>query len=79
VAAVAFGDPATRILGALAWLVLAGCYVPTLLFYRRNALAALLLPLAATGFLMMTWFSPAGTLAGTRSVWKGRHYPRRVH
>lgn len=76
VLAAAFGDPATRILGALAWLVLAACYAPTLRFYRRNPFAALALPLTATCFLVMTWYSAARALAGTRSVWKGRHYPR---
>ncbi|HET7929920.1 MAG TPA: glycosyltransferase [Rhodanobacteraceae bacterium] len=79
VLAVVIGTPAAKTLGALAWLALAGCYLPTLLFYRRNPLAAIALPLAATFFLVMTWYSAARALTGTRSVWKDRRYPRGAH
>ncbi|MBS0382468.1 MAG: glycosyltransferase [Proteobacteria bacterium] len=71
------GTPA-RVLGMLAFLLMLACYLPTLMYYRRNPLAALLLPLAATFFLMATWYSAWRALAGTRSVWKGRHYPRKA-
>ncbi len=77
VLAIAFGTrPAARALGLVAFLALLACYLPTLLYYRRNPLAALLLPLAATFFLVATWYSAWRALAGTRSVWKGRHYQR---
>lgn len=73
--ALAFGPgPATRALGLLTLLAMAACYLPTLMYYRRQPFAALLLPLAATFFLAATWYSAWRTLAGTRSVWKGRHY-----
>jgi hopene-associated glycosyltransferase HpnB len=63
-------------LGLLATLAMLACYLPTLMYYRRNPLAALLLPLAATFFLVATWYSAWRALAGTRSIWKGRHYQR---
>jgi len=60
----------------VAALGLFACHLPTLMYYRRNPLAALLLPLAATFFLAATWYSAWRALAGTRSVWKGRSYRR---
>jgi hopene-associated glycosyltransferase HpnB len=75
--ALAFGPTrAAHALGLLAALAMFACYLPTLMYYRRNPLAALLLPLAATFFLVATWYSAWRALAGTRSVWKGRHYQR---
>jgi len=68
---------AARALGLIATLAMLACYLPTLMYYRRNPLSALLLPLAATFFLAATWYSVWRALAGTRSVWKGRHYQRR--
>lgn len=75
--AFATGSGITRTLGLLAWLAMLACYLPTLMYYRRNPLAALLLPFAATFFLGATWYSAWRALAGTRSVWKGRRYRRR--
>ena len=76
---VAFGaSHGARAAGVLAWLAMSACYLPTLMYYRRNPLAALLLPLAATFFLATTWYSAWRALAGTRSVWKGRRYQRGV-
>jgi hopene-associated glycosyltransferase HpnB len=78
VLALAFGPThATRAIGLIATLAMLACYLPTLMYYRRSPLAALLLPLAATCFLAATWCSAWRALAGTRSVWKGRHYQRR--
>ncbi|HET7592361.1 MAG TPA: glycosyltransferase [Rhodanobacteraceae bacterium] len=76
VLAVATGDGAARWLGLAAWLVLIACYLPTLAYYRRNGLTAVLLPATATFFLAATWFSAWRALAGTRSVWKDRRYQR---
>ena len=77
VLALAFGpNDLARALGLLAYLALLAAYLPTLLYYRRNPLAAPLLPLAATFFLVATWYSAWRALAGTRSIWKGRRYPR---
>jgi hopene-associated glycosyltransferase HpnB len=75
--ALAFGPGrATQAVGLLAVLAMLACYLPTLMYYRRNPLAALLLPLAATFFLLATWHSAWRAVAGTRSVWKGRRYRR---
>ncbi|TAN03247.1 MAG: glycosyltransferase [Rhodanobacteraceae bacterium] len=76
VLALAFGAGTTRVLGLLACLSLLACYLPTLMYYHRNPLAAVLLPLAATFFLAATWYSAWRALAGTRSQWKGRRYRR---
>ncbi|MGH8216837.1 MAG: glycosyltransferase [Rhodanobacteraceae bacterium] len=76
VLAACAGDGAVRWLGAAAWLTLIACYVPTLVYYRRNPLASVALPAAATFFLVTTWYSAWRAFAGTRSVWKGRHYQR---
>lgn len=67
--------PTARVLGLLAFLALLASYLPTMLYYRRNPIFALLLPLAATFFLVAMWYSAWRGLAGTRSVWKGRRYP----
>jgi hopene-associated glycosyltransferase HpnB len=74
--AVAAGHGPARWLGAGAWLLLIAGYLPTLAYYRRNPLAAVLLPATATFFLVTTWYSAWRALAGTRSVWKDRHYQR---
>jgi hopene-associated glycosyltransferase HpnB len=75
--AIAFGPGrAAPAVGLLAMLAMLACYLPTLMYYRRNPLAALLLPFAATFFLLATWHSAWRAVAGTRSVWKGRRYPR---
>jgi hopene-associated glycosyltransferase HpnB len=77
VVALAIGpDHATRALGILASLAMLACYLPTLRYYRRNPLAAVLLPLTATFFLVTTWYSAWRGVTGTRSVWKGRRYQR---
>lgn len=68
----------TRWLGLAALLVMMLSYLPTLLYYRRNPLAAVGLPLTATVFLAATWYSALRAWLGTRSVWKQRRYPRRT-
>lgn len=75
-AALAFAGFA-RWLGLAAWIALAAAYLPTLRYYRRNPLAALWLPLTATGFLVASWYSAVRAWTGTRSVWKARRYPGR--
>lgn len=76
VLALCFGGSVARILGVLAWMLLVACYVPILRYYRRNPLAAIALPLVATLYLLMTWYSAWRALGGTRSEWKGRRYRR---
>lgn len=77
VLALAFGPTRTaQAIGLIAVLAMLACYLPTLMYYRRSPLAALLLPLAATFFLAATWYSTWRASTGTRSVWKGRRYQR---
>ena len=66
----------SRWLGLAAWLALMLSYLPVLLYYRRNPLAAVSLPLTAGVFLVATWYSALRAWLGTRSVWKQRRYPR---
>ena len=75
-AALAFAG-VTRWLGLAALLALMLSFLPTLLYYRRNPLAAVCLPLTATVFLAATWYSAVRAWLGTRSVWKQRRYPQR--
>ncbi|HEX5314604.1 MAG TPA: glycosyltransferase, partial [Gammaproteobacteria bacterium] len=76
-AALAFaGVP--RWLGVAACAALAASYLPVLLYYRRNPLAAILLPVVATAYLVLTWLSALRAATGTRSAWKGRRYRRKV-
>lgn len=77
VAALAAAPNPARAVGLLACLAMLAAYLPTLMYYRRNPLAALLLPLAATVFMLAMWYSAWRGVAGTRSVWKGRRYRRR--
>lgn len=49
-------------------------FVPTLRYYGRSPLWALLLPLIATLYLLMTWTSALRYWRGRRSEWKGRVY-----
>jgi hopene-associated glycosyltransferase HpnB len=77
VAALAVAPNPARAVGLLACLAMLAAYLPTLMYYRRNPLAALLLPLAATVFMLATWYSAWRGATGTRSVWKGRRYQRR--
>lgn len=77
VAALAVAPNPARVVGLLACLAMLAAYLPTLMYYRRNPLVALLLPLAATVFMLATWYSAWRGVTGTRSVWKGRRYQRR--
>ena len=55
---------------------MAGCYLPTVRYYRLAPGWALSLPLAGTLFLAMTWHSALRDWGGRRSEWKGRVYAR---
>ncbi len=74
-AAIAWEGPA-RWLGFAAWVTMAVSYLPTLVYYRRNPLPAVLLPLTATVYIMLTWHSAIRAHLGVRSAWKGRRYSR---
>ena len=62
------------VLGAAGWLAITASYAPTLGFYRRPAVAGLLLPVAASLFVVMTLDSARRWRHGEGGRWKGRSY-----
>ncbi|MGW0188355.1 glycosyltransferase [Streptomyces sp. NPDC003362] len=77
VAAVAVvGDTAAAVLGAVAWLVMAGTYLPMLRYYRQPWWLAPLLPFTAFLYLLMTVDSAVQHHRGRGAAWKGRTYAR---
>ncbi|MGV9457090.1 glycosyltransferase [Streptomyces sp. NPDC003635] len=74
--AVATGDPATAVIGGLAWLVMTGTYVPMLRYYRQPLWLAPLLPFTAFLYLLMTVDSAVQHYRGRGAAWKGRTYTR---
>ena len=70
-----FGNHALlALLGAAAWAAMAVCYKPTLDLYGRPVLEALLLPVAAIFYVLMTVDSARAYWAGRGGAWKGRTY-----
>ncbi|GAB2728965.1 glycosyltransferase [Streptomyces bullii] len=72
----AAGSAAAVVVGAGAWLVMAGTYVPMLRYYRQPLWPALLLPFTAALYLMMTVDSAVRHYQGRGAAWKGRTYAR---
>ncbi|MEU5098228.1 glycosyltransferase [Streptomyces sp. NPDC020996] len=72
----AAGDAAAAALGGLAWLVMAGTYVPMLRYYRQPLWLAPLLPFTAFLYLLMTVDSAVQHSRGRGAAWKGRTYAR---
>ncbi|MFG3509792.1 glycosyltransferase [Streptomyces sp. NPDC047821] len=70
------GDVPAGALGAAAWAVMAGTYVPMLRYYRLSPWRALLLPFTASLYLCMTVDSALRHHRGRGAAWKGRTYPR---
>ncbi len=58
--------------GALAWLLMSGCYLPTLRYYQRSPLWAPLLPLVALFYTGATIYSAISHWRGVGGMWKGR-------
>lgn len=79
-AAVAVGAAAGSVpcalLGAAAWLVMTGTYVPMLRYYRQPLWLAPLLPVTAFLYLLMTVDSAVQHRRGRGAAWKGRTYAR---
>ncbi|MEV6734628.1 glycosyltransferase [Streptomyces sp. NPDC051364] len=75
-AGLATGHAATAWAGALAWLLMAGTYLPMLRYYRQPAVLAPLLPLTALLYLLMTVDSAVQHYRGRGAAWKGRTYAR---
>ncbi|WP_327347716.1 glycosyltransferase [Streptomyces europaeiscabiei] len=72
----ATGDPATALLGGLAWLLMAATYVPMLRYYGQPLWLAPLLPFTAFLYLLMTVDSAVQHYRGRGAAWKGRTYAR---
>ncbi|MFF9864633.1 glycosyltransferase [Streptomyces sp. NPDC013953] len=70
------GDPAAGVLGAAAWAVMTGTYIPMLRYYRQSLWTAPLLPFTAALYLGMTVDSAVQHHRGRGAAWKGRTYPR---
>ncbi len=79
-AAVAVGAAAGSVpcalLGAAAWLVMTGTYVPMLRYCRQPLWLAPLLPVTASLYLLMTVDSAVQHRRGRGAAWKGRTYAR---
>ncbi|MFZ4246469.1 glycosyltransferase [Streptomyces griseoincarnatus] len=79
-AAVAVGAAAGSVpcalLGAAAWLVMTGTYVPMLRYCRQPLWLAPLLPVTAFLYLLMTVDSAVQHRRGRGAAWKGRTYTR---
>ncbi|WP_367325143.1 glycosyltransferase [Streptomyces sp. HUAS ZL42] len=73
---LAVGSTAAAVPGALAWLVMAGTYVPMLRYYRQPLWLAPLLPFTAFLYLLMTVDSAVQHYRGRGAAWKGRTYAR---
>ncbi|MFC9286030.1 glycosyltransferase [Streptomyces sp. NPDC057052] len=73
---LALADPAAAALGGLAWLVMAGTYLPMLRHYRQPPWLAPLLPFTALLYLLMTVDSAVQHHRGRGAAWKGRTYAR---
>ncbi|MGW1913826.1 glycosyltransferase [Streptomyces sp. NPDC002076] len=76
VVGAASGSTATAVVGALAWAVMAGTYVPMLRYYRQPLWLAPLLPFTASLYLLMTVDSAVQHYRGRGAAWKGRTYAR---
>ncbi|MEV5547239.1 glycosyltransferase [Streptomyces sp. NPDC052309] len=76
VAGAAAGSAATAVPGALAWLVMAGTYLPMLRYYGQPPWLAPLLPFTAFLYLLMTVDSAVQHYRGRGAAWKGRTYAR---
>ncbi|MEU1308291.1 glycosyltransferase [Streptomyces cinnamoneus] len=76
VAGLLSGAAAVWVPGAVAWAVMAGTYLPMLRYYRQPPWQALLLPVTAVLYLLMTVDSAVQHYRGRGAAWKGRTYAR---
>ncbi|WP_371539718.1 glycosyltransferase [Streptomyces sp. NBC_00466] len=76
VAGLLWRDEPAAWAGGLAWLVMAGSYLPMLRYYRQSPLLALALPFTALLYLLMTVDSAVQHYRGRGAAWKGRTYSR---
>jgi hypothetical protein len=76
VVGAAGGDAAVALVGAAAWAVMAGTYLPMLRYYGQPPWLAPLLPFTASLYLLMTVDSAVQHYRGRGAAWKGRTYAR---
>ncbi|WP_425837761.1 glycosyltransferase [Streptomyces fractus] len=74
IAGLVVGRAPTALLGALAWALMAGTYIPMLRYYRQTLWLAPLLPFTALLYLLMTVDSAVQHYRGRGAAWKGRTY-----
>ncbi len=72
------GNPVATALGASAWLLMSGCYLPTVRFYRLSALWALCLPGVALFYAAATLHSAIQYGLRRGGTWKGRIQDQRA-
>ncbi len=70
------GAGSLQLVAGLGLVVMMFVYHPTLRYYQRSPLWALLLPLSGGLYLAMTWTSALRYWRGEGSRWKGRNYAR---
>ncbi|GGT93299.1 MULTISPECIES: glycosyltransferase [Streptomyces] len=70
------GDAVAGWAGGLAWVVMAGTYLPMLRYYRQPLWLAPTLPFTAFLYLLMTVDSAVQHYRGRGAAWKGRTYAR---
>ncbi|MEU6217518.1 glycosyltransferase [Streptomyces sp. NPDC047022] len=76
VTGIASGNLAALVTGGLAKLVMTATYIPMLRYYRQPPWLALLLPVTAFLYLLMTVDSAVRHHRGRGAAWKGRTYAR---
>ncbi|MGV9245962.1 glycosyltransferase [Streptomyces sp. NPDC003710] len=76
VAGLVKGDMAALVAGGLAKLVMTATYIPMLRYYRQPLWLAVLLPVTAFLYLLMTVDSAVQHHRGRGAAWKGRTYAR---
>ena len=76
VAGLVTGDTAALVVGGLAKLVMMVTYLPMLRYYRQPHWVAVLLPVTAFLYLLMTVDSAVQHYRGRGAAWKGRTYAR---
>lgn len=69
------GVSLAALMSLLAWILMAGTYVPTLKDYGQQRWAAPLLPVAAALYTAMTFASALAHWRQRGGAWKGRTYP----
>jgi hopene-associated glycosyltransferase HpnB len=77
-AGIAVGSPAATVAGAGAWLLMGFAYRPTLGLYGRPVWDAVLLPVAAVLYTLITVDSARRFWQGQGGAWKGRTYRGRL-